>query len=262
MSVKNSIRFVEYSSVFVLCAFLLMVLSLVGTDETQIHVNFYLLGVSGILFLVYIFKDKIIYTRMKHSRYKSLFWQVLEKIHLTENILLEQPKDQAVTTTENRQGMDAFIRENSLNTRVGARRTHDYVIWGTIGVYLLGVYAANRLLSLSGSDTTLIAILGLMCIAFGYLFGNYNFFRSGGVAMEFTPEALLMQDKTITWDKIIDWQYNRRDVTNNSSITIFYYNTYLEVESIRMELFQLNTRKIDLVLLLSHFKETYGRNIY
>jgi hypothetical protein len=80
--------------------------------------------------------------------------------------------------------------------------------------------------------------------------------------MEFTPEALLVQNKVVSWDKIIDWQYNRRDVTNNSSITIFYYNTFLEVESIRMELFQLNIRKIDLVLLLSHFKDTYGKNIY
>lgn len=262
MSVKNSIRFVEYSSVFVLCAFLLMVLSLVGTDEAQIHVNFYLLGVSAVLFLIYIFKDKIIYTRLKHSRYKSLFWQVLEKIHLTENILLERPKEYSATIVDHGQEIDSFIRDNNLNTRIGARRTHDYFIWVTISAYLLGVYAANRLLSLSASDTALIAILGLMCITFGYLFGNYNFFRSGGVAMEFTPEALLVQNKVVSWDKIIDWQYNRRDVTNNSSITIFYYNTFLEVESIRMELFQLNIRKIDLVLLLSHFKDTYGKNIY
>lgn len=262
MSVKNSIRFVEYSSVFVLCAFLLMVLSLVGTDNTQIHVNFYLLGVSGILFLVYIFKDKIIYSRMRRSRYRNLFWQVLDKIHLTENILLEQPMDNEMSLQVAPEGIDGFIRDNSLNTRIGTRRTHDYLILATIGVFLVAVYGANQLLGLNASDTALIAILGLMCIAFGYLFGNYNFFRSGGTAMEFTPEALLVQNKELGWDKIIDWQYNRRDVTNNSSITIFYYNTFLDVESIRIELFQLNIRKIDLVLLLSHFKDTYGKNIY
>ncbi|GAB3358083.1 hypothetical protein GCM10027566_22390 [Arachidicoccus ginsenosidivorans] len=262
MSVKNSIRFVEYSSVFVLCAFLLMVLSLVGTDDTQIHVNFYLLGVSAILFLVYIFKDKIIYSRIKHSRYKNLFWQVLEKIHLSENILMEQPAERAVPKAQKQNQVDSFIRENGLNTKIGTRRTHDYIIWATVGVYLLGVYAANLLLSLNASDTALIAILGLMCISFGYLFGNYNFFRSGGIAMEFTPEALIVQDNSLGWDKIIDWQYNRRDSTNNSSVTIFYYNTFLEVQSLRIELFQLNIRKIDLVLLLSHFKETYGKNIY
>lgn len=262
MSVKNSIRFVEYSSVFALCAFLLMVLSLVGTDDAQIHVNFYLLGVSGVLFLVYIFKDKIIYSRMKRSRYKGLFWQVLEKIHLSENILMDQPREQVVSAQETQQELAGFIRENGLNTKVWARRTHDYVIWTTIAVFLLGVYAANQLLDLSASDTALIAIIGLMCIAFGYLFGNYNFFRSGGLAMEFTPEGLYVQNTVLAWNKIIDWQYNRRDVTNNSSITIYYYNTYLEVESICIELFQLNIRKIDLVLLLSHFKETYGKNIY
>lgn len=262
MSVKNSIRFVEYSSVFVLCAFLLMVLALVGTDEAQIHVNFYLLALSAVLFLVYIFKDKIIYTRLKHSRHKRLFWQVLEKIHLSENILLEQPKEQVQTAMENHQGIDSFIRDNNLNTRVGAKRTHDYIIWATICAFLVGVFVLNQLFSLAASDTALIAILGFMCIAFGYLFGNYNFFRSGGIAMEFTPDALLVHDKVISWDKIIDWQYNRRDVTNNSSITIFFFNTFLEVESIRVELFQLNIRKIDLVLLLSHFKETYGKNIY
>jgi len=262
MSVKNSIRFVEYSSVFVLCAFLLMVLSLVGTDDMQIHVNFYLLGISAILFLVYIFKDKIIYTRIKHSKYKYLFWQVLEKIHLSENILMEQPTEAVMPQTEKQVQEDTFIRENGLNTKIGTRRTHDYLIWATVGVYLLGVYAANLMLSLNASDTALIAILGLMCISFGYLFGNYNFFRSGGIAMEFTPEALVVKDKILSWDKIIDWQYNRRDSTNNSSVTIFYYDTYLEVQSLRIELFQLNIRKIDLVLLLSHFKETYGKNIY
>ena len=262
MSVKNSIRFVEYSSVFVLCAFLLMVLSLVGTDDSQIHVNFYLLGVSGILFLIYIFKDKIIYSRIKHSRYKNLFWQVLEKIHLSENILMEHPAEHSMVKMESSAAFDSFIRDNGLNTKVGTRRTHDYIIWATIALYLIGVYAANQLLSLNASDTALIAILGLVCIAFGYLFGNYGFFRSGGIAMEFTPEALIVHHKVLSWSKIIDWQYNRRDATNNSSVTIFYYNTYLEVESINIELFQLNIRKIDLVLLLSHFKETYGKNIY
>jgi len=239
-----------------------MVLSLVGTDDTQIHVNIYLLGVSGILFLIYIFKDKIIYSRIKHSRYKNLFWQVLEKIHLSENILLDQPHEMAGSHMEASPAIETFIRENGLNTKVGTRRTHDYVIWISIALYLVGVYAANQLLSLNASDTALIAILGLVCIAFGYLFGNYSFFRSGGIAMEFTPEALLVQNKALNWDKIIDWQYNRRDATNNSSVTIFYYNTYLEVQSINIELFQLNIRKIDLVLLLSHFKETYGKNIY
>lgn len=262
MSVKNSIRFVEYSSVFVLCAFLLMVLSLVGTDDTQIHVNFYLLGVSAILFLIYIFKDKIIYTRIKHSRYKKLFWQVLDKIHLSENILLDHPISQVQTEAENHKEISSFIKENGLNTRISARTTHDYIIWATIGVYLLGVYAANKFLMLNTSDTTLLAILGLVCITFGYLFSNYSFFRSGGIALEFTPEALLVQDRVLSWEKIIDWQYHRRDATKNASVVIYYYNTYLEVKSIRIELYQVNIRKIDLVLLLSHFKETYGKNIY
>ena len=264
MSIKNSLRFVEYSSVFVLCGFLLMVLSLMGADQAQMHVNLYMLGFSGVLFLIYIFKDKIIRNRLKRSRYKNMFWQILEKIHLSDNILLDIPSEpfQVIWETDSNQQLDAFIIDNSLNTRIGRKRTYDFVIWMVIGIFLTAVFVANQILSLNTSDTTIIAILGLMCIVFSYLFGNYNFFRSEGVALEFTPYGLLVENQTIVWDKVIDWQYQRRDATNNSSIIIYYYNTFLEVESVRLELYQLNARKIDLVLLLSHFKETYGRDIY
>ena len=263
MSVKNSIRFIEYSSVFVLCAFLLMVLALVGSTETEVmHVNFYLLGTSAVLFLIYIFKDRIISNRLKRSRHKGLFYQVLEKMHLSENILLDQEDVRNISVGDYNQETEVFIKENGLNTLVRTRKTHDFLIWGIMVAFLGIVYLLHNLNVLGATDTIMVAVLGLMAIIFCYLFSNYNFFRSGGVVMEFTKEGLHVQDQVLSWNKIIDWQYNRRDMTHNSSITLFYYNTYLEVETVRIELFQLSVRKIDVVLLLSHFKETYGRNIY
>ncbi|HTN35611.1 MAG TPA: hypothetical protein VL053_00975 [Arachidicoccus sp.] len=266
MSIKNSIRFVEYSSVFVLGAFLLMVLSLVGSEDATVHINFWLLGASGVLFLIYLFKDKIIQFRVGRSKYRNLFWQVIEKIHLTENVVMEdtvQPGNQVTRLTgETSEGIDNFIKENGLSTRVGKRRTQEFLIWTVIILFLLVIISVRQFFTMDGSNTTLLLILGIMCIAFGYIFGNFRFGNVKEISIEFTQKALVIKDKSISWNSVIDWQYNRRDVTNNASITIFYFNTFLDVESINIELFQLNIRKIDLVLLLSHFKEKYGRNIY
>ena len=263
MSVKNSIRLIEYSSVFILCAFLLMVLALVGNTEGQsMHVNFYLLGASGILFFIYLFRDKIIYSRLKHSKHRNLFYRVLDKMHLSENILFDKEEVLKAEAADDTKEIDAFMRENALNPCVRTRKIHDFYIWGAMVGCLVVVYLLHNLLMWSPTDTIMVAVLCLMGIVFIYLFSNLNFFRSGGIAMEFSKEGLMIQEQAIAWDKIIDWQYNRRDLSKSATITIYYYNTYLEVQTVRIELDQLSIRKIDLVLLLSHFKDTYGRTIY
>lgn len=267
MSIKNSIRFVEYSSVFVLCAFLLMVLSLVGSDNASFHINFWLLGASAILFLIYFFQNKIIHFRLQHSKYRNLFYQVIDKIHLTENVPLNynyQPAlpEKEIAPRTKAVFADNFIKENGLNTQVGKKKIQEGILWSMVLIFILLVALLRYFFDLDANNTTLLFILGLMCIAFCYLFGNYNLTGPGDIRLEFKEDGLVMGEKKIAWDKIIDWQYNRRDATNNSSISIYYFNTFLDVECDTVELFQLNIRKIDLVLLLTHFKEKYGKNIY
>lgn len=264
MSIKNSIRFVEYSSVFALCAFLLMVLGLVGSESSH-QMNFWLLGLSAILFLVYIFKNQIIAFRLQHSKYRNLFCKVIEKIHLAENISMNSNAKPyaAMDSLEQRSGsMDDFIKENGLYTQVGKGRTQEGFVWTVIIVFMIVTLLVSKLFKFGADNTTLLIILGIMCITFGYLFGNYGVRKTKDISIEFTKESLNINDHKISWINVIDWQYNRRDSTNNSSISIFYFNSFLDIQSETIELFQVNIRKIDLVLLLTHFKEKYGKNIY
>lgn len=264
MSIKNSIRFVEYSSVFALCAFLLMVLGLVGSESSH-QVNFWLLGLSAILFLIYFFKNQIIAFRLQHSKYRNLFCKVIEKIHLTENISMNTTVMPYMGMEDPRKGTgtaDDFIKENGLYTQVGKGRTQERFVWGTIIFFMITTVLASKFFRFGADNTTLLIILGIMFITFGFLFGNYGVSKTKDISIEFTKETLNINQHEIAWTNVIDWQYNRRDSTNNASISIFYFNSFLDIESETIELFQVNIRKIDLVLLLTHFKEKYGKNIY
>ncbi|MGF7232199.1 hypothetical protein [Arachidicoccus sp.] len=263
MCVKNSIRFLEHSSFIAATGFILLVLACNGGDQIGGDLHLVTFAVSVVLILISLFKNSIIRYQLSRSEHKNLFYYIIERMQLDENFSFTNEQMRNASLNYRDYSTNDFLRDNSLSTQIGSRKSKSWRIIITYVVFLIGMLLISRIFSLDFDNCAMFVILGAIGIGYYFLFSDTKRGSSKEEPLiSFHPSCLNIFNKKISWDNLLDWRYNEGGKDRNSSVTLYYQNANLDMKTINIELKTLNISKIDLVLLLSVFKEKYGQSIY
>lgn len=265
MNVKDSIRLIEYSSVFAGTGFLLLMIASADQINLQPGINLFVFTLAIVFSLIYLFRGNILNYLLQKSKYNKLFYTIMDKIQVSDNYSLEGMQQCILPAIGSHFSVEEFLKENRLKTIIGKRKIINYKVIGTYFLFTFLMILISKLLHVDGKSITFYLVLGYIMIGMYFLFNNSNVQEdSGDIIMAFRPEYLQLLGKHISWKNILDWEYqnNNEQKHNNSTITIYYENAINSCDSISLEMEQLNIDKIGLIMLLAMFKTTYGETIY
>lgn len=263
MNVKNSIRLLEYSSLIAITGFILMVLACMGGTQIGGNINLFVFVLSVVIILISIFRNSIIRYQLEHSQHKNLFYYIIDRIQLDDKFNMAGKQMERVKLNYQNFSTYDFIRDNSLRTQIGSKKSRAWKVIAIYTIFLAAMLFISKRFFLNMDTSTMLVILGAIAIGYYFLFNDAN----GQPLKEqplisFDPDSLHIFNKKISWNHLIDWQYNAGGKTTSSNVTLYYQNAQLDIKTMNIELKTLNISKIDLVLLLTVFKEKYGQSVY
>lgn len=259
MRLKKAIQTVEYSNLAIFIGLFIVVLSFVAKQKDD-KVNIFLIVFALPFIFSFLLRMVLINSFLKKSKYPGVFYSVLDKMHLTENLeitltddLLNEIYKPSYTTQE-------FLEENNLKTEIGRSKLHFPIILLILAGSVFGLMYLGKTINIQDEPFSFILVIGLVIINIFFFFKEKKHQNDKHPIVRFEKTGLFVQDFLITWDTIFDWEYYQGGKDSNSLITIHYYNQNKMPAEYIMHIGELNSEKLEILILLTHFKAKYGQN--
>jgi len=237
----------------------IVVLSFVAKQKDD-KVNIFLMVFALPFIFSFFFRKLVINRFLKSSKYPGVFYSVLDKMHLTENLeitltddLLNEIYKPSYTTQE-------FLEENNLKTKIGRSKLHFPLILLVLAGSVFGLVYLGKTINIQEKPFSFISLLGLVILNIFFFFKEKKHQNDKEPLVRFEKTGLFVHDFQITWDTIYDWEYYQGSKDSNSRMTIHYYNQDKLPTEYIIHIGELNTDKLELLMLLTHFKAKYGQN--
>jgi hypothetical protein len=85
-----------------------------------------------------------------------------------------------------------------------------------------------------------------------------NGLRARFTELKFEDKGLVIQNQTIPWPNVYYWEYENRGRYKTDKIIVSYYDEQRNIQTVDIPLF-IGFNKVDILLLLTHFKGKYGQ---
>jgi hypothetical protein len=258
MKLKKTIQLIEYSNALLIAILLIGVVVLMSkSGEGKWLVLEALIFVPFIL--AFIFRKIIVAVYLKKTAYPGVFYSVLEKLGLSQNLelsltdeLLSEIYNPAYSTSQ-------FLNDNNLKTDIGKKKVQlpllpIITVAGLAGLFFLAQRIAVQ-------RKPFVFIMGAIFIAANI----YTWVKEkkqqndNEPIVQFKKTGLELPAQKIDWQSIYDWQDHASDKNEARGILINYYDEEKNIREAAVDLSAIDIGKIDFLMLMTHFKGKYGQ---
>lgn len=257
MRLKRPIQIIEFSNTLLGVGLFICVFALVSKARDGRFIVFEML--AGLPFiLTFFFRKLIVKIYLKKSPYPGVFYSVLDKLGLTNNLDIDLTDDLLNEIYKPGYSTRQFLSDNKLTTEIGTKKNQDLAIASIFGlmvaVYLFFKYKPG--MNDNPALLLLVLIFTGICI-YSWTAGKKSRNKKKRILF-FSETSLELTGKKLDWKDIYDWNYLPGGRNESPKIIINYYDNAKNTCEQIILLSNLGIDKIDFLLLLTHFKGKYG----
>lgn len=257
MRLKKIVQIIEYSNMALLIGLFIVVFALVSKANDGKFLVFEMLFAIPFI-LTFFFRKLLINIYLKKTLYPGIFYSVLDKMGLTQNLDIELSEDLLNEIYKPNYSTTQFLNDNNLKTEIGSKKIRLPFIGLSIGLAVLGIYYFSQ--KFKFQDNPLAFLIPLLFIGTNiYLWAKGKKQQSDNEPIAFFKEnGLELPNFKLDWKDIYDWNYQAGGKNESDKIIINYYDTDKNIQEAIANLSDINIDKIDFLLLITHFKGKYG----
>ncbi len=257
MRLKPAILFVQNANLILILGLLAGVFALVSrSGDGKILVFEVLIAIPFLL--AFFFRMVIINIYLKKCKYPVPFLAVLDKLGLAKDFDINWSADAEKDVVKPTYSTETFLTDNHLITEIGAKKLKPPSFHISIGAALVAFFFLGRTYTMQQKPILFGSILFFLVVnIIGGLKGKTKQNDSSST-VRFTDKGLFVNDEFFDWKDIYDWNYTVRGKTSPNQMIINYYGQDRNIQEAAINIDEINTDKIDLLLLLTHFKAKYG----
>jgi hypothetical protein len=257
MKLKTAITIIESSYITLAVTAMLGIAASFFLVKRE-YLIFTIVSLCALMIIAFLLKLNLIKLYLKKCKYPYEFLSVLEQLKLTNDIqinwgdLINGPEKSQLYTQQ-------FLEDNNLSTEIGERKKNSIPLaLMLIGSSLIGLIYLSQKVSLKDKPVIFIS-LGIFLISGIYLWSkSKKIENSDSPVLLFTSKGLTLDGITYHWDKIKTWVYEKGGENSKGQMGISYENAGGGYSLVYVDLDLVNIDKLDLMLLLTHFKAKYN----
>jgi hypothetical protein len=214
---------------------------------------------TALLILSFFLKLNLINIYLKRCKYPYEFLSVLEQLGLTKDIQINWSEDLINGPQKSQLLTQQFLADNNLKTEIGIKKVSLPSALIVIGVSIIGLIYFSNTISFKGKPTILIALLVSLIMGIYLWTKGKRQLNDNWPIVVLNEKGLLLNGNLYDWSNIKRWVYKDSDSDRNAGeIRIKYDVPGMEDTEIKADLNEINIDRIDLMLLLTHFKAKYS----
>ena len=256
MKLKTAITIIEGSYISLVITAMLGIIASFFLAKRE-YLVFIIVSLCALMVIAFLLKLNLIRLYLKKCKYPYEFLSVLEQLKLTNDIqinwgdLINGPEKSQLYTQQ-------FLEDNNLATEIGERKKNPIpLVLMLVGSSLFGLLYFSQKTSLK-SQPVIFIMLGLILFSGLYLWSKAKKTEnSDSPLLLFTGKGLTLDGITYHWNNIKTWIYEGGGENSKGQIVISYENAGGGYSLVNADLDLLNIDKLDMLLLLTHFKAKY-----
>jgi hypothetical protein len=256
LRLKTAIQLIVYSNRLLIGGLILGAVAAFRHSEGVIL--FLEISFIAILGLAYFFRMVLINRYLKSCKYPAVFLGVLSRFNLSQDFDINWSDQAAAENFRPPYSTDEFLGDNKLSAEIGEKQT-DIPFYMPFIFLAAGGYALYQKSSYSTSIAVICAVVFVLAMVLKKQKNKPDPFSIINVRLRFTKEGLALPEGVIDWKDIFTWTLAPGSHDDPGGIVIEYYGAQREISTKSLYLPELGADKIDLLILLEHFKAKYGQ---